>query len=113
MRNVKMQGVPQVKPISNLARDHKALLRLIGKGPVYLTQRSEPVAVMVSASQWDETAKLIEDLQAQLGIERRLRLSNQRYAEAQADPSLWVSPEEYEHGLQKAGLTDHALYTTQ
>jgi PHD/YefM family antitoxin component YafN of YafNO toxin-antitoxin module len=100
-----MQRVPQVKPISNMARDHKTLLQLISKGPVYLTQRSQPVAVMVSANQWDETAKLIEDLQAQLGIERRLRISNQRFAEAQADSSLWVSPEEYEQGLQKAGLT--------
>lgn len=99
-----MQRIPQIEPISRMARDHKSLLHLIGKGPVYLTQRSEAVAVMVSANQWNETAQLIEALQAQLGIERRLRLSNQRYAAALADPSRFVEQEEYDGLLAKADL---------
>lgn len=99
-----MQRIPQIEPISRMARDHKTLLQLIGKGPVYLTQRSEAVAVMVSASQWNETAQIIEELQLQLGIERRLRLSNQRYAAALADPALLVTQEEYEARVAKAGL---------
>ena len=42
-----MQLMPQIQPISRMARDHKALLTLIEEQPVFLTQRSTPVAVMM------------------------------------------------------------------
>lgn len=100
-----MQQIPQIEPISRMARDHKTLLQLTNKGPVYLTQRSEAVAVMISAKQWNETAQLLEELQVQLNQEKQLRLSNQRYAAMQIDPSRSVSQEEYERLLADAGLT--------
>jgi antitoxin (DNA-binding transcriptional repressor) of toxin-antitoxin stability system len=100
-----MQRSPQVEPVSNLQRNAPAVLRRLKNGPIFLSQRGKVAAAMVAIAEWDATAKLIEDLQAQLGIKRRLQLSNQHYAEAQADPSQWVSPEEYQAELTKAGLT--------
>jgi prevent-host-death family protein len=48
---------PQIQPISELARDHKTLLRKIKSGPVFLSQRGRPAAVVISPEQWDSIAK--------------------------------------------------------
>jgi hypothetical protein len=100
-----MQYSPQVQPVSNLQRNTPAVLRQLKSGPVFLSQRGVLTAALISINEWDRTVKLIEDLQAQLSAERRLRLSNQRFAEAQADSSLWVSPEEYDQQLAQNGLS--------
>jgi prevent-host-death family protein len=48
---------PQIQPISELARDHKTLLRKLKSGPVFLSQRGRPAAVVVSPEQWDAMAR--------------------------------------------------------
>jgi prevent-host-death family protein len=99
-----MHAMPQLIPVSELRYNHKKVFDRLKAGAILLAQRSQPAAVLVSVQQWDELAQLVKDLQAQLGTERRLRLSNQRYAEALADPSQLVSQEEYERMLAEAGL---------
>lgn len=45
--------IPQIEPISRFARDTRLMLQKISEGgPVYLTQRSQAVAVMLSMSEW-------------------------------------------------------------
>ena len=99
-----MQKSPQVEPVSNLQKNVNAVMRKLKNGPIFLSQRGKVAAAILAIEEWDATAKLIEELQAQVGVKRRLRLSNQHNAEAQADPSQWVSPEEYQAELTKAGL---------
>ena len=52
-----MHLVPQVEPISRLQRDHNSVFEQLRNGPVFLTQRSKTTAVMVSAEDWNATAK--------------------------------------------------------
>lgn len=45
--------IPQIEPISRLARNTQLILQKIRDGgPIYLTQRSQAVAVMLSMSEW-------------------------------------------------------------
>jgi hypothetical protein len=60
--------------------------------------------VLVSPEEWNATAKLIKELQEQLDRERRLRLSNQRYAAMLTDPTRAVTQEEFDRQLAEAGL---------
>ncbi len=99
-----MDTVQQIVPISEMQIRSAEVLRKLDKGPVVLAQRSKAKAVLVSVEQWDKLALLVKNLQAQLGTERRLRLSNQRYAEALADPTQLVGEEEFEKMLATAGL---------
>jgi prevent-host-death family protein len=99
-----METVQQIVPISDMKVRHGEVLRRLDNGPVVLAQRSKARAVLVSIEQWDKLALLVKNLQSQLGTERRLRLSNQRYAEALADPKQLVSEDEYEQVLVAAGL---------
>jgi hypothetical protein len=98
--------VPQVEPISNLRRDHVAMMKKLKNGPIFLAQRGNLTAALISISDWGKTVALIQDLQEQLALERRLRLSNQRYAEMAADPTKRVSQAEYEQMLADAGLAE-------
>ena len=71
---------PQVEPISNLRREHNAVLSKLEKGPVFLSQHGTLTAALVSIEQWNETAQTIQDLKAQLAAERRLRITFGRTA---------------------------------
>lgn len=82
-----MQPTPQVEPISRLARDHNAIMRLIANGPVWLTQKAKAAAVLVSVKQWDEIARRMADLQDQLQTERRIRQALERHDEMVANPA--------------------------
>jgi prevent-host-death family protein len=82
-----MQPTPQVEPISRLSRDHNSLMRMIGNGPVWLTQRAKAAAVIVSVKQWDEIAQQMADLRRQLQAERRIRVALERHDEMITDPA--------------------------
>lgn len=99
-----MIPVLPTRAITDLNREPTAVLNLLNTQPVVLLQRSQPAAVMVLPAEWNATAKLIDDLRAELARERRLRLANQRYAALLKDPSLGVDQADYERGLASAGL---------
>lgn len=57
-----MDKVQQIVPISDMKLKHATVMRLLGRGPVVLAQRSKPAAVLVSIEQWDAQAALLEEL---------------------------------------------------
>lgn len=60
--NTIISTVPQIEPVSNLARDHRTVFGKLERGPVILANRSQPQAVLVSVDQWDEIARELEEL---------------------------------------------------
>ena len=99
-----MNRIPQMANVTELRNDYNALIARLSEGPVVLAQHSKPAAVLVSPAEWNETAQLIEELQAQLNRERRLRLSNQRHAAMLADPAQVVMQGDFDCQLTEAGL---------
>ena len=99
-----MDQVMRTAPVSDVYKDQAGILSMIESGPIVLMQRSQPAGVFVHTDEWNATARLIDDLREQLDRERRLRLSNQRYAAFLVDPTRGVEQAEYEEGLAAAGL---------
>lgn len=57
-------AIPQIEPISRFARDTRLMLQKISEGgPVYLTQRSQAVAVMLSMSEWKTLETRVNQLE--------------------------------------------------
>jgi|GEM_PF-1012271 len=61
MNNILTQ---QVVPISDFRIHQSKTLEKMAHGPVYLAQRSKPVAVLVAAEQWDKTVSRLETLES-------------------------------------------------
>lgn len=59
------EPVPQIVPVSRLARDQRAVLKMLRDGPVILTQNGKAVAVMVSVETWNETVRRLAELEHQ------------------------------------------------
>jgi prevent-host-death family protein len=59
---------PQIEPITELRRDPLQVLGKLRKGPVFLTQRSQRAAVMISPEQWDRIVEQIEELEDAVAI---------------------------------------------
>jgi prevent-host-death family protein len=59
---------PQIEPITELHRDPLQVLEKLRKGPVFLTQRSQRAAVMISPEQWDRIVEQIEALEDAVAI---------------------------------------------
>jgi len=55
--------VPQIEPITRLARGHKEVLELLQKGPVILAQHSKAAAVLVNVDTWNETLRRLAYLE--------------------------------------------------
>ena len=53
--------VPQVLPISTLQRTYNAVVRKLPNGPVFLSQHSKPVAVMLSPTDYEKLVTDAED----------------------------------------------------
>jgi prevent-host-death family protein len=66
-----MQLAPQVEPISNLQRGTVAILRKLGKGPVFLSQRGTLAAAVVSIEEWDRIASELNRLRRTLELDRQ------------------------------------------
>jgi prevent-host-death family protein len=98
-----MYTAPQIEPVTAMARNHKSLLKKLKDGPVYLTQRGNEAAVMISAEEWRMIVKQLNELQ-QLRRQARLERSNAAYAAMMADPTQMVDEAEYQQMLTAAGL---------
>ena len=48
-----MLKTPQIEAVTNFLKDHKAVLKKLQTGPIFLAQRSKPTAVLVSVAEWD------------------------------------------------------------
>lgn len=101
-----MHELYQTIAAGDLKAHTAAAFEMAEKGPVVIMSRATPKAVMVTPDEWDSTARLIQDLRDQLNRERRLRISNQRYAARLADPSRGVSQDEFDSMLNELGLAE-------
>lgn len=70
-----MTTTEQIVPVSDFRIHQSEVLDKLTNGPVYLTQRSKPAAVLLSATLWDQLLNrlenqedLIEALKAELSI---------------------------------------------
>lgn len=46
-------GIPQIEPVTGLSRDYRSIFAKLGKGPVFLAQRSKPAAVLLSLNEYE------------------------------------------------------------
>lgn len=65
--------VPQIEPITNMTRDHKAVLSKLKAGPVFLAQRSTPAAVLLSVGDYERIMARLEKLELLAEAERIAR----------------------------------------
>lgn len=73
-------NAPQITPVTALQRSYSDVLKKLINGPVFLAQRSSPVAAMMSIGDYE---KLLEDA-AELKRLRRIILMDQDFAEMRA-----------------------------
>lgn len=95
-----MLKTPQIEPVTSFLKDHKAVLKKLQLGPIFLAQRSKPTAVLVSVDEWDH---IVEELEHY----RLLALADQRAHELDINPDLAVPWEAVEQELERRGL-NHA-----
>ena len=74
-----MKTTDQIVPISDFHIHQSDVLDKLPNGPVYLTQRSKPAAVLLSTNLWDQLLDrlenhddLIDALKAELAIAQRM-----------------------------------------
>lgn len=87
--------MPQVEPITKLARDHKALLSMLKSGPVFLAQRGHVSVVVLSPQDYEQLAEDARRWQRQ-------GLADQRSNDLKMNPTLAVKFDEVEQGLFNA-----------
>lgn len=92
----------QIIPISDFRLRQSETLTKMEDGPVYLAQRSKPVAVLVTAAQWDATMARL----ALLERERLDYLSMIHYNEMMNDSSMAVGEAEYQQMLEAVELDE-------
>ena len=92
-----MLKTPQIEPVTNFLKDHKAVLKKLQTGPIFLAQRSKPTAVLVSVDDWDH---IVEELEHY----RLITLADQRAHELDMNPDLAVPWEVVEQELERRGL---------
>ena len=87
--------VPQIEPVTRLARDHKEVFQLLKKGPVILAQHSKAAAVLVNVDTWNDTLRRLAYLE-------RLALGEQ--ASAAIRGGLYDTEEDVEAGFKASGI---------
>jgi hypothetical protein len=77
-------NVPQIAKATDMQKDYSGLLRKTANGPVFIAQRSNPVAALLAIGEYEE---LVNDAKQW----RRQQLVDQRVALASAHPELIIS----------------------
>ena len=81
---------PQIEPITEMARNHKGLLRKVADGPVILANRSRKTAVVLAIADYES---LVSD-QEELHRLQRLIQADQAAAEMDAGQYTSFTPEQ-------------------
>ena len=87
--------VPQIEPVTRLAREHKEVFQLLENGPVILAQHSKAAAVLVNVETWNQTIRRLAYLE-------RLALGDQASAAIQA--GQYENEENVDAGFKARGL---------
>lgn len=61
-------GVPQISSVTAIQRNYSTLLRQVKEGPVFLTQRSKPTAVMLSIGDYEKLTTELKELRRLCGV---------------------------------------------
>jgi PHD/YefM family antitoxin component YafN of YafNO toxin-antitoxin module len=77
-------NIPQIEPITTMAKDHKAVLAMLHSGPVILAQRSRPAAVLLSISDYEKMMTRLQHLELLAEARRNL-------ARAEVEPATLIS----------------------
>lgn len=91
-----LQLVPQIEPVTRLAREHKEVFQLLGKGPVILAQHSKAAAVLVGVETWNQTLRRLAYLE---------RLAQGDQASAAIGSGIYDSEEDVDAGFHAQGLS--------
>ena len=65
-----MEKVQQFEPISTMQQRPQAILERLNDGPVILSVRSKPAAVVVSVAEWDRIANELAALRSDTRLTR-------------------------------------------
>jgi hypothetical protein len=87
--------VPQIEPVTRLARGHKEIFEMLQNGPVILAQHSKAAAVLVDVETWNETLRRLAYLERMVVAER---------ASARIRAGQYFTQEEVDAGFRKLGL---------
>jgi PHD/YefM family antitoxin component YafN of YafNO toxin-antitoxin module len=87
--------VPQIEPVTRLAREHKEVFQLLKNGPVILAQHSKPAAVLVNVDTWNDTLRRLAYLE-------RIALGDQ--ASAAIRKGLYHTEEDVEAEFAARGI---------
>ena len=90
-----LSPVPQIEPVTRLARDHTAIFALLRNGPVILAQHSKPTAVLVDVATWNETLRRLASFERLAAGDRALE---------RVRAGEFLTEEEVEAGLRERGL---------
>ena len=88
--------VPQIEPVTRLARDHKEVFQMLEQGPVILAQHSKAAAVLVNVNTWNKTVRRLEYLES-------LALGDQ--ASAAIQKGRYDTEEDVDAGFQARGIS--------
>ncbi len=61
-----MYPIPQMAPVSDLKHRHLEVFKRLKEGPVVLSNRSQPAAVLVLPERWNAIAEYIDDLECSI-----------------------------------------------
>ena len=87
--------VPQIEPVTRLARDHTAIFALLRNGPVILAQHSKPAAVLVDVDTWNDAVRRLASFERLAAGDRALQ---------RVRAGEFLTEEEVEAGLRERGL---------
>lgn len=94
-----MELLPEIETISNLKNNQESVLSKVKERPVLLLQHSKPLAVMVTPTQWDQTARELQTLKKRIHKLELLLEAKRISAEIDADPSKVIKLADLEKRL--------------
>lgn len=75
-----MTTTEQIVPVSDFRIHQSEVLDKLMNGPVYLTQRSKPAAVLLSATLWDQLLNRLENQEDLIGsLKAELAIAQGQY----------------------------------
>ena len=87
--------IPQIEPVTRLARDHKGIFALLQNGPVILAQHSKEAAVLVDVDTWNKTLR-------RLALLERIALGDRASAAIRAGE--YETEDSIDAGFRERGL---------
>jgi prevent-host-death family protein len=93
-----MNKLPQMASIADIRNHHLSVLAMLKQGPVLISSRSKPVAVMITPALWDsiaekldEAADIIDALEEEVRMLRGERKTN---IMTPAEVDAWLTEED-------------------